>query len=161
MQRAEIDALVRRYAEGPALLRAAWNRVPEAARQWRPAEGRWSAHEVVVHCADSETNGAGRVRYLLCEAEPLLVGYDQDVWARTLDYHAHPVDLAFAVVDAVRANTAAMLRRQPSDAWTRIGRHTESGPFSAERWLTTYAQHLEVHARQIDRNIVAFAARTP
>jgi len=39
---AERDALIRRYAEGPAKVRAAWEKVPEAARAWRPAPGKWS-----------------------------------------------------------------------------------------------------------------------
>jgi hypothetical protein len=50
----ERNAFLDRFEGGPALLRQAWEAVPSQARQWRPAEGRWSAHEVVVHCADSE-----------------------------------------------------------------------------------------------------------
>ena len=53
---AERAALIERYARGPALLKAALKKVPTAAMQWRPAPGKWSVHEVVVHCADSETN---------------------------------------------------------------------------------------------------------
>ena len=80
------DELIRRYAEGPALVRVAWENVPADVRQWRPGPGKWSAHEVVIHCADSETNAAMRLRYLLAEKEPVLVGYDQDAWARALGY---------------------------------------------------------------------------
>lgn len=155
----ELDSLIRRYAEGPAMLRAAWAKVPAAARQWRPGEGKWSAHEVVVHCADSEVNAHGRLRYILAEEDPLIVGYDQDVWARALDYHSHPVDAALLAVDAVRANTVPLLRRLPADAWSRTGRHTESGVYSVERWMGYYADHLAVHSGQIDRNVAAFNAR--
>ena len=35
MTHAERDRLIQQYAEGPALLRAAWASVPAAARQWR------------------------------------------------------------------------------------------------------------------------------
>src|SRR5512144_1976053 len=101
-------ALVEKYALGPVRLRAAWASVPEEARQWRPGPGKWSAHEVVVHCADSETNAAQRIRYLLAEKDTTIVGYDQEAWAREFDYHAHPVDLALQTVDAVRGHTAAM-----------------------------------------------------
>jgi hypothetical protein len=62
-------------------------------------------------------------------------------------------------VDAVRANTVPLLRRLPAVAWTKTGRHTESGAYTVEKWLRSYAEHLEVHARQIDRNVAAFAAR--
>jgi hypothetical protein len=159
MQPNEVESLIRRYADGPALLRAAWAKVPADARQWRPAPGKWSAHEVVVHCADSETNAHMRLRYLLAEKEPLLVGYDENVWARTLDYHAHPADTALATVDAVRANTVPLLRALKAADFAKVGRHTEVGEFSVERWMRTYAEHLEIHARQIDRNVAAFAAK--
>lgn len=149
--------MLERYAAGPRLLREAWQRVPEGARHWRPAAGKWSAHEVICHCADSEMNGAARIRYLICETEPLIVAYDQDCWAKSLDYEHHPVEPAFDVIDAVRRNTAAMLAHVDSDVWSRVGRHTEAGEYSAEDWLRTYAEHLEIHIRQIDRNVTAFA----
>ena len=70
-----------------------------------------------MHCADSETNGAARIRYVVCEPEPLVLGYDENVWAVALDYHGHPVDVALATVRAVRANTLVVLRRLPEEAW--------------------------------------------
>jgi hypothetical protein len=154
------DELIRRYAEGPAYLRSAWESIPAEARQWRPAEGKWSAHEIVVHCADSEANASLRIRYLAAEKEPLIVGYDQAEWARAFDYHSHPVELALATVEAVRGNTVPVLRRLPESAWTREGRHTESGRYTGEDWLRTYAAHVENHARQIERNLAAWKARS-
>jgi hypothetical protein len=151
-------ALVEKYAQGPVRLREAWASVPEAARQWRPGPGKWSAHEVVVHCADSETNAAQRIRYVLMEKDTTIVGYDQEAWARELDYHSLPVDLALETVEAVRANTAAMLRRLPESAWGRAGRHTEHGAYSAEDWLAIYAEHVHKHAGQIERNLGAWRA---
>jgi hypothetical protein len=40
-----------------------------------------------------------------------------------------------------------------------VGRHTESGRSSAEDWLAIYAEHLEIHASQIDANVAAWRAR--
>ena len=91
--------------------------------------------------------------------EPLLVGYDQEAWAVRFDYHAHALEPALAVVEAVRANTVALLRRLPEAVWERDGRHTESGRYTAEDWLRTYATHLEDHARQIERNLAAWRRR--
>src|SRR5438094_9447917 len=97
---ADRAALIERYARGPALLKAALKKVPAAAMQWRPAPGRWSAHEVIVHCADSETNANLRIRYLLAEEQPVIQGYDQDRWAKVLDYHSSPVDAALPTLEA-------------------------------------------------------------
>ena len=149
----ERDALIEQYAQGPDELRKALARVPREALQWRPAPGKWSAHEVIVHCADSETNAALRLRYLLAEREPLIVGYDQDAWARLFDYHAQPLEESLAVTAAARGRTLPLLRRMSEADWAKEGRHTESGRYTAEDWLRIYAAHLAGHARQIGRNI--------
>jgi hypothetical protein len=157
---AERENLIRRYEEGPRKLRAALARVPAEAMQWRPGEGKWSAHEVACHAADSETNAAARIRYLIAEPNPVIVGYDQAQWAKVFDYHSAPIDVALSTVESVRANTAALLRRLPEKAWSAEGTHTEAGRYSAETWLEVYAEHLEKHSRQIDRNLEAWKAQT-
>ncbi|HUR29208.1 MAG TPA: DinB family protein [Planctomycetota bacterium] len=159
LSRAERESCLQRFEAGSALLQAAWNSVPPEARQWRPAADKWSAHEVVVHCADSEAYAHTRIRLLLAEAEPLIVGYDENVWARAFDYHAHDPELALRTVEAVRASTGACLRRLPDSAFGKVGTHTERGAYTDADWFRIYAEHLEVHARQIARNLAAWTAR--
>ena len=154
----EREDRIRRYEQGPARLRAALAKVPAEAMKWRPGPGKWSVHEVVCHCGDSEANGALRIRYLLAEQDPLIVGYDQARWAEVFDYHDAPIEPALATVEAVRANTAALLKRLPEEAWSASGRHTESGSYTAEDWLAIYAEHLEKHSGQIERNLSAWQA---
>lgn len=156
VDRAKRDALIRQYADGPARLRAALASVPAPALKWRPAPKEWSAHEIVCHCADSETNAYARIRFVVAEAAATLQGYDQDNWAAVFDYHRLPLEPALAVVEAVRASTAALIRDLPEKAWTRVGHHTESGRYTAEDWLQIYADHLENHARQIESNVAAW-----
>jgi len=155
----ERDGLIERYARGPAELREAFEQVPEEARTWRPAEGRWSAHEIVVHCADAEENSALRIRYVLAEKDAVILGYDQDEWARALDYHSQPLEPAFAAVEAARGRTVPLLRSLGEADWAKQGRHTESGTYTAEDWLRIYAAHLEGHAAQIGRNVEAWKAK--
>jgi hypothetical protein len=159
MTPAERDALITRYADGPALLEAAIAEVPPEALQWRPAPGSWSVHEVAIHCGDSESNSHMRIRFLLGEDQPTIMGYDQDRWARSMDYHAHPMEPALLTVRAVRANTVPLLRRLTEAQWSRIGTHSESGTYGAETWLRIYAEHLEVHARQVRRILDAWRRR--
>jgi hypothetical protein len=154
----EREEAIARYARGPEQIRAALARVPEKARQWRPGPDRWSAHEVVVHCADSEANSALRLRYLLAEKAPVIVGYDQEAWARVFDYHSEPLEPALAAVEAARGRTVPLLRRLTDADWAKEGRHTESGRYTVEEWLSIYAAHLEGHAAQIERNLAAWKA---
>jgi len=159
MSREERRALVEQYAKGPKRVRQALAKVPKQALKWSPAEGKWSVHEVIVHCADSETNAALRVRYLLAEKEPLIVGYDQETWARLFDYHGQPLEESLTAAAAARSRTVPLLRRMTEADWAKEGRHTESGRYTAEDWLRIYAAHLEGHARQIERNLEAWKAR--
>jgi DinB superfamily len=160
LSKSEREDRIRRYEQGPARLKAALANVPPEAMKWRPGEGKWSVHEVVCHLADSESNGAQRIRYLAAEESPLIVGYDQARWAQVFDYHSAPLAPALAVVEAVRANTAALLRRLPDETWSASGKHTESGRYTAEDWLGIYAEHIEKHSSQIERNVAAWQSHT-
>ena len=159
MTPAERSALIHRYAAGPDRLEESLASVPGIAHKWRPAPGKWSVHEIVVHCADSEVNAHMRVRYLVAEPQPLILGYDQDYWAIDMTYHEHPLPPALATIRAVRANTVPLLERLTEAQWQKTGRHTEHPSYSVEKWLEIYAEHLDVHARQIARNLDAWERR--
>ena len=152
------NRLIAQYASAPARLRAAVAAVPAPALQWRPAPDEFSVHEVVCHCADSETNAAVRIRYLIAEKDPVIVGYDPSNWANHFAYHDHPLDAALTAVEAVRANTAALIGRLPADAWQKAGTHTESGRYSASNWLVIYSEHVEEHIQQINHIVDAWRA---
>jgi hypothetical protein len=156
MDAAQRDTLIRTYAEGPGKLRAAVEAAPEAMRKWRPASEEFSVHEVAVHCADSETNSHGRIRYLVAEEDPQIIGYDPGHWAQRFAYHDHPLDAALLAVEAVRANTVPLLERFTEGDWARSGTHTESGAYSAEMWLQIYAAHLEQHTQQVEAVVRAW-----
>jgi len=153
---AERQQLIARYEKGPEKIRDAFAKVPREAWSWRPGAGKWSVHEILAHCADAEMNAAARIRYLVAEEKPTILGYDQDRWARALDYHHTRVELSLAAVDVLRAHTVNLLRRLSEADWAKEGTHTESGRYTAEDWLEIYAEHLENHARQIERTLAAW-----
>jgi hypothetical protein len=155
---AERSRLIERYESGPRVLREALERAPVEMRKWRPTPGDFSVHEVIVHCADSETNSHGRIRYLMSEDNAIIIGYDPPVWAEAFHYLDHPLELAMATVEAVRANTVPILRRASEEQWGHAGTHTESGRYSAEDWLEIYTAHCHDHAKQIDAVVEAWRA---
>ncbi len=161
MNRQERTRRIEQYASAPGRLREALAGVPPEAMKRRPEPNEFSIHEIICHCADAETNDCSRIRYLMAEREPLIVAYDEEAWANLLDYHNHPLDLALATVEAVRANTTALLRRVPEEAWERAGTHTGSGRFTAEDWLITCSEHLDEHIAQIKANLWAWRAHGP
>ena len=140
--------LIDRYREGPDAVRAALEGSGSHDLDARPAPGEWTAREIVHHLADSETASTIRLRRLLAEDAPHIIGYDQDQYARVLHYD-RPWERSFAVFAAVRAANAELLELLDESEWARAGTHNEDGPYSMERWLELYAAHAHDHADQI------------
>lgn len=160
MDHASRARLTERYGAGPGVLRAAWEACPPEAWHWKPAENDWSAHDIVIHCGDSETFAATRIRLLAAEPQPVIIGYDQEAWVSAFAYDTLSTELAFATIAAMRASTHDLIRRLDDRAWSASGQHSESGPYTAEDWLVTYAAHLHDHADQIRTNVEDWQERS-
>jgi hypothetical protein len=143
--------LIERYRSGPGVIAAAVAGLDDAALDTRPADGGWTPREVVHHTADSEMTSAIRLRRLIAEDDPLIVGYDGDEFARRLHYADRPIEPAPAAIESARSTTAQILERLTDDEWQRTGTHSESGSYGVERWLEIYADHCHDHADQIQQ----------
>ena len=150
MDQAEREALVAQYEDGYNAITAALDGITAAEWEAREAPGEWSPREVVHHLADSEMTSALRLRRLIAEDRPVIVGYDQEEYARRLFYD-RPVDASLAAFKAARDTTAQILRRLTPQDWQREGTHTESGRYTVEDWLGIYGVHAHDHADQILR----------
>jgi hypothetical protein len=143
--------LIERYREGPRQVRMALEGITAAELDVRPAPDAWTVREVVHHLPDSEMTSAIRLRRLLCEDAPILGGYDEEQFARTLGYAERPIEAALDLFDLIRRVTAEIIERMTETEWTRAGTHSESGRYSCEAWLEIYAAHAHDHADQILR----------
>ena len=151
MDDAERRTLIARYADGTAVVERALADIGRDALDRRPADGSWTPREVVHHLADSEMTSAIRLRRLLSEDAPVILGYDEAAYARIFDYASRPTEPALAALRAARATTLQILERLTLDDWTRQGSHSDSGPYGVEDWLRIYAAHAHDHADQIRR----------
>jgi hypothetical protein len=142
-------ALVQRYREGPSVVEAALAGATDAELDAQPPDGGWSAREVAHHIADSEITSAIRLRRLIAEDGPAILGYDGEEFARRLYYRDRPVSAALAAIGGVRAVTAEILDRLSAAEWERAGTHDEHGTYSVDLWLEIYAAHCHDHADQI------------
>jgi hypothetical protein len=121
------------------------------------APGKWSVIQVVQHLADSELVFGYRLRSILTEDRPPLRGYDQDLWARELDYQDVPLDLAFGQLRGLRIPNLRLARALSPQQLERVGHHIERGPESTAHLIKLMAAHDLVHRRQIDRILGAVA----
>jgi hypothetical protein len=150
VNQAEREALIDQYEDGHRAIEAALAGISAAELEAREGPGEWSPREIVHHLADSEMTSAIRLRLLIAEDSPKIVGYDQEEFVRRL-YPDRPIEPSLAAFAAARAATAPILRRLSEDEWRRSGTHSESGAYSVEDWLGIYAPHAHDHADQIRR----------
>lgn len=150
MAQATRESMIERYTQGYATVAKALENISPAELDAREAPDEWSPREIVHHLADSEMTSAVRLRLLVAEGTPTIVGYDQEAFNRLLHYD-RPIESSLAAFRAARDSTAALLDRMTEEDWSRQGTHTESGPYSVMDWLEIYASHAHDHAGQIRR----------
>ena len=88
---------------------------------------------------------------LFAEPGSEIQGYDEGGWGEneTLGYRVLPIDNSVAVTMTVRAASADILKRITEAQLSNACIHSESGPFTLQRWIEVYSKHPVEHANQI------------
>jgi hypothetical protein len=120
------------------------------------ASGKWSVLQVLDHLTDAEMVSGARLRYILAEDNPIIVGYDQDRWAAQLRYGTADLESLLSELAAFRSRTLRLLRDLTPAELERVGQHTERGPESVGHMMKLMAAHDLVHRRQLARIRGAF-----
>lgn len=147
--------LVERYLACTAEVDGSLKGITEAELDLRVGD-EWTVREIVHHLGDSEMRSALRLRQLLAEDDPVIVGYDEGHYARVLFYD-RPIEASLTAFRGARESTGELLVRLSESQWARTGIHTEDGAYGVEAWLETYAAHGHDHADQIRRARVGIA----
>src|SRR5437762_8563957 len=79
----------------------------DLARTYAP--GKWSIKFILHHLADSETVLYDRIRRVLSEPRQVLWVFDQDAWAKGLNYSEVPLELSRGVYESVRDRKSTRL----------------------------------------------------
>lgn len=149
---------IENYGRAYELLAAALEKFPREMWQFKPAPDRWSIHEIIVHLADAEAHSYVRCRRFIAEPGRDVMAYDQDAWARKLDYHAQGTEDALEAFRWMRQATYNLVRRLPEPAWSAKLAHPEHGDYTFDRWLDIYERHTPGHIAQMQRNYDAWLA---
>ena len=101
----------------------------------------------MLHLQDSDLIAADRMRRVIAEDNPTLIGYDETKFAKNLHYDK--MDAAMAA-EAFRINqllTAELLRQLPDEAFDRAGMHNERGRVTLRDMVTSYTKHVDHHMK--------------
>ena len=145
----DLAALLERYRRGAEVLAVVLTGVFGEEEDYTTAPGKWSIRQIIAHLADAEVVGAHRFRQVIAEENPTLIAFDQDAWARNLDYQRRKPKQSLETFRRVRAENYELLKEVPEKTFERTGNHSENGTMTLRRLLEGYAQHAESHARQL------------
>lgn len=160
MNKQERQAKIEEYGRGYDLLTAALAAIPRESWEYKPAPKDWSVKEVVVHMADSESMAALRVRKLIVEPGTTLMGYNESSWADALRYQQQDADDALQVIKYARQTTHRLLKTLPDEVFQHAVVHPEyDEPYTFDKWLTIYANHIPDHVQQINKTYQAWKKR--
>jgi len=134
---------------------------PAAVMQARPFKERWTwtPNEILGHLTDAEWVYGYRIRLVLCEERPKILGMDQELWVKGQNYNERSTAELLDSFAALRAINLALWGRITPDRLSRVGLHNERGEESLGLMLKMHAGHDLSHIDQIRRYIAEIEKR--
>lgn len=128
---------------------------PKQKMQSRPFEGKWTPCEVLGHLCDSEWVYGFRVRLVLCQDKPTILGMDQDLWVAGQRYNERDPEELVEQFRCLRSYNLHTWRCMKATDFERTGQHNERGSESLGLMLKMNAGHDLLHIDQITRYLKA------
>jgi hypothetical protein len=145
-----LPQMIDAYLAGVGTLRKAVAGMSREQLTARPVAGKWSTLEVVCHLADFDPILADRIKRIIAEDRPALIGADENRFAAALAYHDRDAEEELTIIENTRRQLARILRTLPESALQRVGVHNERGPLTLEKMLATVTNHIPHHVKFIE-----------
>jgi hypothetical protein len=113
------------------------------------APGKWPVRFLLHHLADAETVLFDRIRRAISEPRQVLWAFDQDAWAKGLDYTRIPLDLSRQIYQAIRAGMIYHARLHYDGDGHREFVHSQTGVRTLKDEFDRVASHNQHHLDQI------------
>ena len=126
---------------------------PDLERSYGP--GKWTVRYLLNHLADSETVLFYRIRRVISEPKQVIWVYDQDAWAKALDYATVPLALAQRNYEAARDGIIHCARKHYEGSEHIHFVHSETGLRTLRDEFDKVVWHNEHHLEQIDKALGA------
>ncbi len=134
-------------------------RHPAEVLRGRAIPGKWTPNEIIGHLTDSEWVYGYRLRLILCEDEPAILGFRQDAWVAALRHNEREPSELVEIFRTLRVLNLSVWRRMSPEDFERSGQHNERGAESLAAMLQLLAGHDLSHLQQIGRYIQALESR--
>jgi len=117
----------------------------------RPEPKAWSIHEIVVHLKDTEMVYGMRYKSILSEVKPGLITYDQNLWAKNLEYKKQDFNHALSLLNLTRSENLHLLSSMNEKDFQKSGKHPEYGELSIRELFLHNLSHDISHLSQIQK----------
>jgi hypothetical protein len=148
MEAIDVDIVTRLEAARDRTLKYFEASDEQLARSYAP--GKWTVRFILHHLADAETVLFDRIRRAISEPRQVLWAFDQDAWARGLDYSRVPLDLSRRIYESVRAGVIYQARQHYDNSGHCEFVHSETGVRTLKDEFDKVAWHNEHHLEQIE-----------
>jgi DinB superfamily len=150
------------FGRAPALLSAAVRQFPKKMWIYKPANDRWSIHEIIMHLADSEASAYVRCRAYIAEpAVSPAAKFSASRWAGSLGYFHQSTREALEIIRRLRKMTYQLLIAVPEEVWDSTITHPRDGAISLDRWVDLQERHIPHHIEQMRQNYEAWLKTHP
>jgi hypothetical protein len=123
--------------------------------EWRPAQGKWNAREILCHLADCEIAFAFRLRQTLAETNHVMQPFDQEKWSGM--YGGLSARAALSAFSSLREWDLALIQNTPPGAMAKKCNHPERGDMTFRVIVETMAGHDLNHLKQLDAIAAGFS----
>jgi hypothetical protein len=134
-------------------------RHPAEVLRGRIIQGEWTPNEIIGHLTDIEWVYGYRLRLILCEDEPPILGFRQDAWVASLHHNDREPSELVETFRTLRVLNLSVWRRMSREDSQRGGQHNERGAESLAVMVRLLAGHDLSHLHQISRCIQALESR--
>ena len=145
----ETSELLERFRRGAELVAVSITGAAGSEMDFVPQPGQWSIRQIVAHLSDAEIVATMRLRQIIAEQNPRLEAWDQDGWAKNLDYAKRKPSQSLETFRRIRAENYELVKDLPESTFERKGNHTERGPITLLQLVRLMAEHAENHAAQL------------
>lgn len=148
-------------AQTAAKLAEIAERHPATVLRARPFAGKWTPNEVIGHLTDTEWVYGYRLRLILSEDDPTILGTQQDAWVDNLRHNDRDPRELVGIFRTLRELNLDAWKRTSADDLKRAGRHSERGLEPLDAMLRLLAGHDLNHLEQINRYLQAIHNNAP
>jgi hypothetical protein len=121
----------------------------------RPFEGKWTPNEIIGHLVDGEWTYGYRLRLMLSEDDPAILGTEQDSWVARQQHNLREPSELVEAFRILRGFNLAVWKGVSAEDLQRTGRHNERGAEPLGVMLRMTAGHDLSHLNQIVRYVEA------